>query len=127
MQNKAMRVILQCNRYTPINNMLQTLNFMTVKQRVLLKTLQFIYKIKNGMLPTYLYDKITYVRDIHTYNTRRTNDLHVERHHSLLASKSLFCKGFKEYNNLPHEIKNFNGPLKHFTNLCSKYVKTIPM
>lgn len=127
MQNRAMRVILQCNRYTPINNMLQTLNFMTVKQRILLKTLQFIYKIKNGMLPSYLYDRVIYVRDVHSYNTRRTNDLHVERHHSLVASKSLFCKGFKEYNSLPNEIKNLNGSVQHFTNVCTKYIKTLPM
>lgn len=127
MQNKAMRVILQCNRYTPINSMLQILNFMTVRQRVLLKTLQLIYKIKNGMVPSYLYEKITYVRDIHSHNTRRTNDLHVDRHHSLLASKSLFCKGLKEYNNLPNEIKNVNQSLKHFTNSCVKYIKTLPM
>lgn len=125
MQNKAMRVILQCNRYTPIQNMLEVLGFMTIRQRILLRTLQFIYKIKNLLLPSYLYDKISYVGDMHDYNTRQRNDLHIERYYSSVTRKSLFCKGFKEYNSLPNYIKNSNGSINHFTNLCINYIRTL--
>lgn len=125
LQNKAMRVILQCTRYTPINNMLQILNFMNVRQRILLRTLQYVYKIKNFTLPNYLCNKVMYVGDIHDYETRGRNDLYVERHHSLIAGKSLFCKGFKEYNNLPSGIKNSKS-FKQFTCSCVTYIRSLP-
>lgn len=127
MQNKAMRVILHCNRYTPINDMLQTLNFMNVRQRILLRTLQFVYKIRNSILPSYLCNRAIYADDIHDHNTRGRNDLYIERHYSLLAGKSLFCKGFKEYNNLPSEIKNSSGSLKQFSHLCVIYIRNLPV
>lgn len=123
MQNKAMRVILQCNRYTPINSMLQTLGFMNIKQRILLRTLQFVYKMKKGILPTYLSDKIRYVRDVHDHNTRGKDNLYVERHCSSIAGRSLFCRGLKEFNNLPYEIKNFTGSFKQFSYLIVRYTK----
>lgn len=123
-QNKAMRVILQCNRYTPINVMLRTLNFMNVKQRILLRTLQFIFKIKNGILPEYLFNKIIYVGDTHNYNSRSKNDLYIRKHNSMLASKSLLCRGFKEYNSLPSEIKNCSI-LIQFTALCVNYIRNL--
>lgn len=73
-----MRIILKCNRYTPIKVMLNTLNLLSVKQFVVYRTLLCIYKIRTGLLPSYLLDKIILVQDIHDHNTRQVNDFYVE-------------------------------------------------
>lgn len=122
MQNKAMRIILKCNRYTPIDTMLNVLNFLNVRQRIVLKALQFIFKIKHGMAPRYLCDKLSFVRDTHGYNTRSVNDMVVERYDNLMESKSLFCKGIQLFNSLPKEIK-YCEKYTIFIKLCVSYIK----
>ncbi|KAJ8980502.1 hypothetical protein NQ317_005685 [Molorchus minor] len=41
------------------------------------------------------------------------------------GSKSLLAKGFKEYNNLPNEIKYTDGSIKSFTRQCTKFYNVI--
>ena len=55
LQNKSMRAILEYDRYTSIQFMLNTLKWLNIKQRLALNTLKLIYKIKNGNAPIYLY------------------------------------------------------------------------
>lgn len=49
-----MRSILNYSRYAPIKNTLKALNFMSVKQKIIYKTLEFMYKIKFNLLSDYL-------------------------------------------------------------------------
>lgn len=58
LQNRAMRIILGCSRYTPIAHMLDCLNWMTIKQRIYYNTLVIIYKITKKLLPSNLQKKI---------------------------------------------------------------------
>ena len=116
MQNKAMRIILKCNRYTPIDTMLNVSNILNVRQRIVLKSLQFIIKIKCDMAPRYLCDKLSLVRDTHGYNIRSVNDMVVERYDNLMESKSLFCKGIRLFKGLPKEIKYYEKYI--FIKLC---------
>ena len=120
-QNKAMRIILKCNKYTPINTMLEVLHFMNVKQRILFRTLDMIFKIKNKMAPDYLRNKIKYVRDVHTYNTRNVNDFFIDTPQSKRLAKTLFYKGLTEFNQLPENIKQCNNYQK-FKKQLSAYV-----
>ncbi len=52
-QNRAMRSVLLCKKLTPIRYKLDTLEWLTVKQRVYANTLTFIYKLRSGLLPEY--------------------------------------------------------------------------
>lgn len=69
-QNRAMRAILQCNRYTPIRKMLDALSFMTIKKRMLYNVCLFVHKMKCEMTPPYLSKEVKFVKDEHQYNTR---------------------------------------------------------
>lgn len=111
-QNKAMRIILKCNKYTPINIMLEVLHFMSVKQRILFRTLDMIFKMKNKLTPDYLRNKIKFVRDVHTYNTRNVNDFFIDTPQSNRLAKTLFYKGLTVFNQLPDNIKQCNNYLK---------------
>jgi hypothetical protein len=63
LQNRAMRIILKKRRITHIKWMLDVLEFHSVKQRVNFNTLILVFKIKNNMVPEYMYDELTYNRD----------------------------------------------------------------
>lgn len=53
-QNRGMRAILRCNRYTRVKDMLDALGFLNIWQKMVYNICVFIYKIKNGMMPGYL-------------------------------------------------------------------------
>lgn len=49
-QNRAMRIILRCDRYTSVKRMLQALQFMLINQRMYYNACIFIYKILRGII-----------------------------------------------------------------------------
>jgi hypothetical protein len=54
LQNRMMRTILRSRLDTPIRNMLETLNFLSVRQRVTYNTMVLLYKMEKNLLPDYL-------------------------------------------------------------------------
>ena len=122
LQNRAMRLILQCNRRTHIKLMLNTLSFMSVKQRILYNTIMFVFKIRAKMLPNYLYSRVTYVRDKHGYQTRQTDDFYVHFRKTNFSQNNLFFKGLNLFNSLPAQIKEVEN-IGLFRRLVSDYVK----
>lgn len=65
-QNRAMRAIIRCSRFTPIDQMLNVLHFFNVRQRIALNTLIFVHKIKLKMSPSYLTKSLQIVGETHT-------------------------------------------------------------
>jgi hypothetical protein len=53
LQNRIMRTILKCRMDTPIRDMLQSLNIMSVKQRVTYNTMMLLHKMEQGLLPQF--------------------------------------------------------------------------
>ena len=121
-QNRAMRAILKCSRYTPIHTMIKVLNFMTVKQRIIYKTLDIVHKIKNQNLPSYLSEGLRLTSDVHSYNTRTNTNFFIETFNRCRMQDSLFSKGLKLYNELPNTIKECDVYYS-FKKQLSKYVK----
>lgn len=106
LQNRAMRAILRCRKLTPIREMLEALDLLSVKQRVTETTMKFIYKLKHGLLPRYLSKMVTYNCDIHEYPTRSRNDFRVGRRKDEKSWNSVFYKGLVQFNSLPGDVKN---------------------
>lgn len=121
-QNRALRIILSCSRYTRISSMLETTNVLSVRQTVTYNTLIFIYKMLNGKLPDHLLSNCKFVSDVHKYNTRSTNNFYVNRVNSSFSQNSLFYRGLQYYNTLPNNIKDCNT-LNAFMKSCRIYVK----
>lgn len=101
MQNRAMRVIIQCNRYTRVEEMLQVLQFMSIRQRLYYNVCIFIFKIIKGMLPIELGNKIVLVEG----RTRQADNIMIQFRRTKSAQKSLFYEGIKMYNDIPTELK----------------------
>ena len=110
LQNRGMKLILGCSRYTSIESMLRSLGWMNVSQLYFYNTMQFVYKIKKGLLPNYLTEKLNYPQ--HAHVTRHRNSLRVVRRKKKLCFDALFSGGISEYNRLPRVIKDS-------TSLCS--------
>jgi hypothetical protein len=57
-QNKFMRILLQAKRDTHIKEMLDKLEFLSVKEQIEVNVLKLVYKIENLMAPKYLTEKL---------------------------------------------------------------------
>lgn len=121
LQNKVMRLILCCDRLTPRVFMLDCLQWMSVRQRVVFNTLVFVYRVTRGMAPQYLRNTVVYGRDVHRYETRQTGDLRVMNFRKACTQNSLFFKGYKLYNELPETAKQART-LTEFKRLCKIFV-----
>jgi len=60
-QNRAMRVILYCDKCAKIDYMLQALQFISIKQRLYYSVCVSIYKILNNTLPVSLRNKFVII------------------------------------------------------------------
>ena len=122
LQNKAMRFILRKPFDTHIQDMLNCLNWLSIKQLIYFHTMKFIYKIINGLLPDYLKNLITYNFENHDRNLRNNHKIKLPLFRTEAEQNNLFYKGLKCFNNLPDEIKNCN--FIEFKRLLFNYSKT---
>lgn len=122
LQNKCMRCILKCGKYTPIRTMLETLKWLTIEQRLKLNTLLMIFKIKHNLAPRYLTNCIQYVRNTHQYFVRNANDFRLELQRTTTAQNTLLYKGLYLFNSLPEAVKTENNIL-NFKRLCIDFLR----
>lgn len=104
-QNRGMRAVMRVNKRTSVKLMLETLNWLSVKQLIYLRTLQLIHKMCNGKVPNYLSRLIKRKQENHNYNLRNINDLNVRNLNRNNTRNSITCEGFKLFNKLPSGIK----------------------
>lgn len=122
LQNKFMRFILSCNRYTPIRVMLDTLQWLSVKERIVFNVLTIIFKLTNNLLPEYLTNIILRGRNIHNYSTRRSDDLRVVPFTMTSTQKSIYFSGIRIFNELPIEIRTMRS-VPEFKRNCVRWIK----
>lgn len=108
LQNRAMRVILKCSIYTRINDMLKCLNWMNIENFLKYNVLVFIHKINKGIVPDYLKNILTKLRDVHNYNTRRIDNFVIKQANNASMHRSIFYKGVVEYNRLGTDLRRTN-------------------
>lgn len=104
-QNKAMRIILKCNRQSKEKEMLNSLKWLGVKDSICVDVLKFMFKIKNNLLPKYL-DECFISNESNYYRTRSFGDFKIPRVKRSSTQNSLIYNGAKLFNELPNEIKN---------------------
>ena len=57
-QNRAMRLLLNCNRYVTLREMLTVLYMLSAKQKIMFDVALFIFKIRKGLMPEYICDRV---------------------------------------------------------------------
>ena len=119
-QNSAMRIILECHYRTHICDMLKTLKWLSVEQRLDYNICCQMWKIVNKQAPSYLNHINVQTSTVHNYNTRAAsqNNIHVAHSHK----NSLKANGTEAWNSLPPHIKNCDN-FRHFKNLLLKHIR----
>lgn len=121
-QNKAMRIVLKCAKWTSVKLMLDTLCWMSVKQRILYLTLLRIFKLKNGMLPKKLTEMVKLVGDTKKYWLRNEDDFQVIMVKKTSTYNSMMNEGLVCFNKLPSNLKSEKDITK-FKRLLVDHIK----
>lgn len=123
-QSKCMRSILKVGYNYSTANLLVTLEFLSVKQRIILNTLVNLYKIINKTVPSYLSQRIHYKSDnIRKATLRNKNAIETNNARKVYSQNSIFYKGIIMYNQIPIEIRNTQSFNKFKSNVY-KFVKS---
>lgn len=119
LQNRAMRVILSASPHHHIEDMLNDLKWMSVKQRFVFNHLVFMWKIVNQRVPNYLSSQVSYVHNVHGHFTRSqsNHDLFIGNCHK----DSLFNAGARLWNLLPFTVRSSNS-LESFKKSVIMYI-----
>lgn len=121
-QNRALRIILKCSKYTRVKDMLDTLDWLSIRQTITLNSLLLIFKSINNLLPRYMTKNLIYNRDIHNYQTRTRDDFRLPTATKTTTQNTLYYKGLKIFNELPTDAKQTTS-VAAFRELCTEFVK----
>lgn len=125
LQNRAIRVILRCSRYSNTEMMYEALHLMNVRQRLVFNTLKLVFKIKNGMVPEYVSERVTANMAIHNFNLRDNSDFRLPLYKKTCTQRMLLYDGLKRFNGLPKQLKsevNENRFINELKNYCRMFV-----
>jgi len=100
-----MRIVLRCNRGVRTADILQALNFMSIKERIGFNVCLLIFKMINGRCPSYLRDRVNLVRYEEALATRRWDKVCIKRCKTSEQQRMLLHNGFKMFNDLPCEVR----------------------
>ena len=121
LQNRAMRVILGCDRRAHRLDMLEELNFLSVEQQILYRVLIFIYDLMKGRNYELFSNLISTNSDYHDHNTRNKDKFHMKIQNNYTSQKSLFVNGIKVFNELPQD--SLQHGKKKFKTIITTFVK----
>ena len=113
-QKRAIRIVCCKSRLTSTAPLFQSMKILNIHQIYNLQILVFMLKYKKSLFPTLFSTLFTKTTDIHCYATRQVNNYYPPRCKTETAKTSLRYAGTFLWNNLPPEIKTFNGTLSLF-------------
>ena len=111
-QNKLARIILGADLYTPIDDMLNDLNWSRLNKRWDIAMYCLIYKCLSNLAPAYLSSQFDYTSSIHSYPTRYqcSASLVLPRNSSRSGQRTFHARAVKMWNTLPPEVRlNFSS------------------
>jgi len=122
LQNKAMRIILKCNRSVSIVDTLEALKFLSINERIKYNICLLIFKMINVSYPSYLRVKVNLVQYERALTARRGDKMYIEKCRTGEQQRMLLHNGFKIYNDLPCEVRRERN-FKCFRRLLIHHIK----
>ena len=103
LQNTCARVIINENRRSHVQPMLDSLSWMPIIDLIKYHRLVAVYKCTHGLVPSYLHNTFMQISRIPSYCTRQANLAHLYTRQPKLSK----CKrGVTLWNELPEHIRN---------------------
>ena len=123
-QSRAMRIVLKAPPRSHIEELLDTLKWMSVRQRILYNQMVLMWRIVNDMAPEYLHKNLVYAADTHNYNTSSASDnnLFLGRGHR----SSLFQNCAAKWNKLPAKLRRIDKLNSFKKSLTTHVLKESP-
>ena len=122
--NRFARLILKTGNRTHRIDMLDSLEWLSVKQTIYLNTILFIHRIAIGLSPDYLQHHMTKTSEHHDHETRRNDEYHLKSYKNSSSQNSLFYNGLKIYNSFMNFKKSRRTDINHSTKtLAIEFVK----
>ena len=114
-QNFACRMITNTGKFDHISPGLRELNWLPVKEQLLLREAIMMYKCVNELAPHYLSDLFTKRSDIHQRDTRSHDLLQIPLYKTSAGQRSFHYRGVTIWNDLDIKFKKLDS-LKTFKN-----------
>lgn len=122
-QKRIIRIISGAKYNDHTNPLFQEGNILKLDDIYKVEVCKVAYKFKQNLLPLPLKHLFTLNSDIYVRESRQSNDFHVKKCRTTLASQHISCKGPQLWNALPSELKcSTNGSLKRFVSALSKHI-----
>ena len=108
LQNTCARAILNENRRSHVQPMLDSLSWKPIIDLIKYHTLVAVYKCTHGLVPSYLHNTFMQISIIHSYSTRQANLAHLYTRQPKLTNfkRSFTHGGATLWNELPEHIRN---------------------
>ena len=108
LHNNLARIILKADARTPINDMMNSLQWDKLDQRWHKQLLVIVYKCLLNLSPSYLSNQFEFVHDNHSYLTRNhtSNTLVVPKFKTNSGLRTFHVRAAYAWNNLPVSIRN---------------------
>ena len=99
-QNWCVKFVFGLRKYDHVSEYYEKHKILRMEERRKLHTLTQVHKLKKGIGPVYLLNKLKSRKDIHDYNTRRKNDFEISQAKKDLNKNKFFNKSLIDYNNI---------------------------
>jgi hypothetical protein len=121
MQNRLLKTLYRLDWLTPTVDLHRDLSLLTVKDIFKLHVAKFVFKQKNGSLPSTFNTYFSTNAQVHRHSTRQVNSLHVIRPNTTQGAKTIKIMGVNIYNNLPAYITD-SPSIKAFKRRIRKHL-----
>ena len=109
LQKKAVRLINRAKYNSHTDPLFQSSGILKIDDIYKIECIKLYLKNRKNLLPNYLSQQLIANNEIHTYNTRQTDDIHNRTIRSRLEEQLLNTKISKVWNNLPNSIKELSS------------------
>ena len=121
-QNTCIRFIYDLRKYDHVSPSFKLLKTLNMKNRRTIHALTIVHKINNKRAPEYLCNKIKYVHNVHTHNTRGKDKICTTKSKNNYGQNSFMNSMVNKYNSIVGEL-NINVKCKDntFKQKCKDY------
>ena len=108
-QNEAARLVTGLNRSVSLENLFKECGWTTLSKRRQQHKLSFMYKVNNGIVPSYIQDLIPpLVSEISNYPLRNNRNISVPFNRTSISQKSCIPSSIRLWNSLEDGLKNLS-------------------
>ena len=116
-QNEATRLVTGLTGFVSLENLFKECGWTTLSNRRQQHKLFFMYKVNNGIVPSYIQDLIPpLVSEISNYPLRNNRYISVPSYRTSISQKSCIPSSIRLWNSLEDDLKNLST-LQTFKNI----------